>query len=436
MIINFEIENFTSYKEKSSLSMVATRERDPLNHLSSVTGFNGRLLPTTAIYGYNACGKTNFLSALLFLQLLVIRRITEPNKLNLQPFAFVDNQYSKPTKFSIQFLSNESVYLYEIEMQFEKILIERLTKIYKTQKHIIFERTEGTLSKLASSFTKEDVARLSFAMQGTAPIQTFLNNCKSQQIIFFDDAYDWFNSKLVIVNSNSNFALAPLKDYPLDEFNDLLIKLDVTNGKYLRVKIDSNALPYNTQYIEMLDKTLNEGHSISLSPLSSNVGVSSSPIIVSKVNGELEFSKVIIRHSFGDGKDADMDLSTESEGTRRLYELRPVLIDLMKKTSDYVFVIDEFDRSLHPMLVRHFIELFNDSCKSENRVQLIFSCHDISLLDQKLMRRDSYWITSKDNQGASSLIRITDLEQGKRTDKVIRNAYMAGELGVKPSFLK
>ena len=78
-----------------------------------------------------------------------------------------------------------------------------------------------------------------------------------------------------------------------------------------------------------------------------------------------------------------------------------------------------------------FIELFNDRCKSENRVQLIFSCHDISLLDQSLMRRDSYWITSKDNQGASSLVRITDLEQGKRTDKVIRNAYMAGELGGK-----
>lgn len=436
MIISFEVENFGSYKDKASFSMVATRERDPNCRLSTTNGFSGRVLPISAIYGYNASGKTNFLYALMFLQTLVVRRIVDPNVLNLQPYAFVDDPYSKPSKFALKFLSNESIYLYEIEMQFEKILMERLTKIFKTQKQIIFERIENTLSKISSRFTKEDTNRLNFAMQGTSNVQTFLNNCKSQRIDLFDEAYNWFSNKLVIVNSKTDFSGLFFSDYPLDQFNGLLRKLDITNADFLRVKIDSNALPYNAQYIEALGKQLKDGHSISLPVLSSNVGVSNSPIIMSKINGVLEFSKVIIRHSFGNGKSADMDLSTESEGTRRLYELRPVFLDLITKNSDYVFIIDEFDRSLHPMLVRHFIELFNDRCESENRVQLIFSCHDISLLDQSLMRRDSYWITSKDNQGASSLVRITDLEQGKRTDKVIRNAYMAGELGVKPNFLK
>ena len=53
--------------------------------------------------------------------------------------------------------------------------------------------------------------------------------------------------------------------------------------------------------------------------------------------------------------DEIFELSDESDGTRRLFDLIP-LIRMFSK--DFTIVIDEFDRSLHPNLTKKFLNYF------------------------------------------------------------------------------
>ena len=176
-------------------------------------------------------------------------------------------------------------------------------------------------------------------------------------------------------------------------------KLDIKNNEYISKPVAVESLGLLPQFISNLNLQLKDGQTQSISP----------SINVTKIDNKLHFSSVAVRHKNLDNHEntTDLDPSSESDGIKRLYELRPVLKDLLLNNKDYTFVIDELDRSLHPLLVRHLIELFNQCCSKDIR----------------------YY-------GESSLQRITNLKQGKRTDKSIRNAYMAGELGVSPDYLK
>lgn len=58
MLIEFKVENFLSYNEMTSFSMVAGKERISTETLASVKKFRLKLLPVAAIYGANASGKS------------------------------------------------------------------------------------------------------------------------------------------------------------------------------------------------------------------------------------------------------------------------------------------------------------------------------------------------------------------------------------------
>ena len=97
-------------------------------------------------------------------------------------------------------------------------------------------------------------------------------------------------------------------------------------------------------------------------------------------------------------------------------------------------IFDELDRSLHPLLTRTLIENFLSVCQSESRAQMIFTTHDISLMDQDVFRRDELWVTERNRYGESRLYSFSDYE-GLRKEKNIRKAYMEGRLGGLPNIL-
>ena len=57
------------------------------------------------------------------------------------------------------------------------------------------------------------------------------------------------------------------------------------------------------------------------------------------------------------GKEVLFEMRQESDGTQRLLEFVPMLLDL--KNNDSVYLIDEIDRSMHPMLSRKLLECFD-----------------------------------------------------------------------------
>ena len=124
----------------------------------------------------------------------------------------------------------------------------------------------------------------------------------------------------------------------------------------------------------------------------------------------------------------------ESDGSQRVIELLPAFLDLATETSDAVYVVDELDRSLHTILTRRLLETHLSSCSAESRRQLLFTTHDVLLLDQNLLRRDEMWVTERDATGASTLISFGEYKD-IRYDKDIRKSYLQGRMGGIPRIL-
>ena len=99
-----------------------------------------------------------------------------------------------------------------------------------------------------------------------------------------------------------------------------------------------------------------------------------------------------------------------------------------------VYVIDEVDRSLHTLLIRRLLEGYLAKCSHNSRSQLLFTTHNVLLMDQDLLRRDEMWISERNAQGISSLLSFSEYKD-VRYDKDIRKSYLQGRLGGIPRIL-
>jgi AAA15 family ATPase/GTPase len=146
--------------------------------------------------------------------------------------------------------------------------------------------------------------------------------------------------------------------------------------------------------------------------------------------GDILASMMVTHHKHrNDEKLERFELKNESDGTQRIMDLIPIMMDLFN--GENVFIIDELDRSLHPNLTYDFIDLFLEKTKGISS-QLIVTTHESRLLSQKLVRKDEIWFAWKDSGGTSS---IYSLEEFKvRFDKDIRNDYLLGRFKGVPKF--
>ena len=133
------------------------------------------------------------------------------------------------------------------------------------------------------------------------------------------------------------------------------------------------------------------------------------------------------KHLSSSGAPVTFALADESDGTRRLLDLVPTLHRNSKE--DTVCVIDEIDRSLHPIMVHNYLDFFLKTCASEHD-QIIVTTHESNLLDLDLLRRDEIWFAEKDKESCSHLYSLNEFKV--RNDLEIRRHYLQGRFGAIP----
>ncbi len=118
--------------------------------------------------------------------------------------------------------------------------------------------------------------------------------------------------------------------------------------------------------------------------------------------------------------EVDLGYEDESEGTKNLIGFwLPWSIKGPSTGPVCLLVVDELDSSLHPKIVATLIEKpINSSVPSP----LIFTTHDTHLMDTKLLRRDQFWITERDMNGATQLRSIHDFE-GRESEDIEKRYY-------------
>lgn len=120
----------------------------------------------------------------------------------------------------------------------------------------------------------------------------------------------------------------------------------------------------------------------------------------------------------------------DSIGTKKITALASYIIEAIEEGK--VLVIDELDSSLHFVLTRAIVSMFNNELNKN--AQLIFTVHDINLMDcKKLFRKEQIWFVHKDNTDVY-VYSLADFKakDGVRDTSDIIEKYKKGILGALP----
>ena len=429
MIISFSVENWMSFRDRATFSMVASRERQHGTRVSKLGKYQTRVLPIAAIYGGNASGKTNFFKAMSFAKTLVVKGSRLDSLIPVETFRLDDGEMTRPTRFAFELLVDETIYDFRFAVTRKAVLEERLVKITSTSEKVLYDRRDDK-PNFAPSLA--DDTFLQFAFRGTRDNQLFLTNSVSQKVDHFRPVYDWFKNTLDLIAPDSRFKLFEqfFDEGPLyTVMIELLPRLDTGIARLGSEEIPFENIPLPEPLKLELQEEVQEGESISLSNPSRN-----DRFVVTRKDGELIAKKLVAFHPKSDGTEAKFEMRQESDGTQRIIDLLPAFLDLSEQTSQKVYVIDEVDRSLHSLLIRNLIEAYLECCSAETRTQLLLTTHNVMLMDQQLLRRDEMWVTERDASGVTDLFSFSEYED-IRYDKDIRKSYLQGRMGGVPRIL-
>ncbi len=437
MLIRFSVENFSSFSDRQVFSLLPGKGTLKSEHKTKkIKGVS--ILKTSVLFGANASGKSNLIKAIDFGKLLVLKGTKSETKIDFQNFRLDLETVNKDSRIEYEIQHNGKNYAYGFVFNTDVIKEEWLYEISIKNEIKIFERNiekkeifdlENITKNIKSN---EEQQFLKFTAKGTPNNQLFLNEIRTRKVkenvSKIDDllnVIDWFQNSLKIIfpddkyNEGLKFELKQDEEL-LTNFEQFLKYFDTgINGVCLE-KVDFESVDVPKQILNKIKEDLlsKKSESIRASILSSK----NTTYFLSIKDNDLVFEKFMTKHSVKGKKELEkFDTSDESDGTNRIMDFIPLLMDLMK--GDNVFIIDEMERSLHPNLIYDLIDLFISNATAVNS-QLILASHESTLLTQKLLRKDEVWFVVKDNYGSSKLHSLEDYNI--RFDKEIRKDYLLG----------
>ena len=143
MIISFSVENWMSFRDQATFSMIASRERQHGKRVPKLGKYQTRVLPIAAIYGGNASGKTNLFKALSFAKTLVVKGTRLDSLIPIEPFRLDGKGTNRPSRFAFELLIDETIYEFSFAVTRKAVLEERLVVITSTSEKVLYDRRDG-----------------------------------------------------------------------------------------------------------------------------------------------------------------------------------------------------------------------------------------------------------------------------------------------------
>lgn len=382
MIISFTIRNFKSIRDEQCINFYAENLNDV--HSNNIAFPDKQkhigILKTAGIYGANASGKSNIIRA--FKIFLYMVGCSSDWKLNeeikcYEPFRLNSETRSAPCFFKLDFIGKDGLrYTYQFEFSKDRIEMEQLDFYPTTRMVTLFKRRTAP----DGSFDFHPGNQLK---GGRRIIPCMKNNLYLSKAANTEDSPFLIKNVYAKMRTNIHF-LEPTEKYGPDIF----LKSDI----YLK-------------QLALLLKCADTGIS--------GVVRKKREKSVEEIPGlQIDYEPVFIHN------ESDFTLRDESAGTRRLYDLAPLI--LVGLPTGNIVVIDEIDNSLHPYISEFIIKLFNDPETNPNNAQLIFAAHDTTLMNQEYMRRDQFWFTEKDKSGATQLYSLDEFKETRASSPFAR----------------
>jgi len=438
MLIRFRAENILSFQEQIEFSMIPSLQR---SHAHQVFRAKKRsevsLTRFAAIYGANASGKSNLVKVIKFAQNMVVHGLKPEAKIPVQRFRLNQDCLHRPTRFEIEFKMGKQMYEYGFELDSQFIHSEWLQTFTRRSDTLLFRRTtdkQGNaqleFGEFADKISSEESLFLQFVGKGTRPNQLFLRESIERNVKHFRAAYDWFRQVLTIIEPMSEYIPLEIQMNEDEAFAEFLGKVlrqsdtGITSIEAEEIDLDDLEDP-SGEVVEFIKEGLSnaEGLFLKLPRLR---------LTAIKKDEQIRILKLVPIHQISNGNEkAVFEIYEESDGTQRLIDLVPLLYELVLGDDERVFIVDEFDRSLHPKLSRMIVDIHLDEANATKPSQLIVTTHETNILDLDLLRRDEIWfVEKKPETGSADLYSLHDFQP--RYDKDVLKDYLYGRYGAIP----
>lgn len=410
MLIEFSFSNYRSFRGKNTLSLESLKKKKGL-------------LPLVAIYGKNGGGKSNLIRAFwLAVKFICNAQMTQGAGVlvPVDPFKLNDYSTETPTSFEFIYKYKGIKYIYGFSATKEKICEEYLYHYPKGFRAQVFKRTGQEFSFIQDKAFKQLISK------AVAENQLYFSVANTMNESVCAEAMKFFTESIVFSR----------------EFEDLpgQIRLNYHNNNVLksmkqyaqRADVGITDMKFEMKNTEIdVDDTIPEDAPPELSrALKSFVCALSDNSQVKIQRNEIKartYHTGISKN--GEISQYELGLEDESDGTLRLMALAAAI----DRTIDNggIFVADELEKGLHPLLTEYIVNKFQNSEINKNNAQLIFTTHDTEIMRQHFLDADQFYFVDKDRQtGESELYSVDGL--GKKNNADIRTGYLIGKFGGVP----
>jgi len=442
MLVQFNIENFLSFKDSATFSMVGyppIKEHENDEYLCSVfydPTEKIKLLKSAVLYGANGSGKSNLLSAIRFFRTFILTSSNEKqadDEIKVLRFLLSTETDNKPSSFEMIFYVGDTRFRFGFEADKQKVHSEWLfslknessakeTKLFTREfQNIKLNRQFFKEGKGLEDKTRPNALFLSTVAQlngeiATRIIQFFRKNIRVISGLE-DESYAGFTiekcknepkfkTQLVEFFKNIRIGSEDIEIIEEDKLFESLFNFPKNMPPELQeVLVDLKSLQ---KRVKSIQSTKVESKSVTIN------------FLHKKFDDTENFLELVI-----------LDFGLQSKGTQKLFNIFGILIDSIENGK--LLVVDELDSRLHTLLTMELIKFFHS--KINKKAQLIFASHDTNLLRRDLFRRDQIWFTEKNNIGSTDLYSLVEYKVNQaavRNDASFEKDYLLGKYGAIP----
>ena len=429
MLIRFQVKNLYSFEEETEFNLLTNDSEHLPHHKKHCNGVD--FLRLSAIYGANVSGKSNFVRAIGLLQ-NIVKKGKIIDEVSDYKFKLSGEALTKPISLAIELLSNSKMYYYTLTFDQKKILNETLVETFKDKEdRIVFERSltnERQEIPFIESEVKNEKERMFLELLSDKLLSkdelllTFLTQKYPNEYADINNVFEWFSDVLIVLNSN--FKIRGIA-HKFDKHDSIV--------KFVNTFIPT--LSTGIQRIEVQKKEI-QGDSDDMKHLKDNIKDDQEQLFtntnpdtgeeitfVMEENDKIFAKRIFTEHLDKEGHKVFFPFGWESDGTKRLLEYTPLINGVIN--AEVVFVVDEIERSIHPMMIKELIRKISSDTSAQG--QLIFTTHESCLLDQEILRTDEIWFTQKDKGGATHMYSLSDFNISNTAN--IEDGYLKGRYG-------
>ncbi|MET1069915.1 MAG: ATP-binding protein [Pseudomonas prosekii] len=405
MLIEFSVSNYRSFRDRQTLSMAATPRLIKKRNLIAPP-VNGEKLPDllkiAAIYGPNASGKSSLIRAMGIMgQMIAAPPSLNDQPLPVSPFRFDPQLLNAPSCFEYNFIQRGIRYQFVLRMTALRIIEEHLIAYPNGKEALLYQRKfaeEGERYVFGESLEGGSDVHSAWRRL-TNPKTLFIAQAvanSSEELTQLRGPFSWFQTGLLVIEQNNMMGLSAA--------SIRFLRMASDSTKDLRDFLRDVDIPVSAIQLNIEDVAVQSTRKLTLK----------------EFFAAAQKDKVTLTHSSLLGK-AEFDFSEESGGTKNLIGFWLPWFMINHADGSGILSVDELDSSLHPSIVDDLIEKHLESGLD---TQLIFTTHDTHLMNATTLRRDQFWITERDANGATCLFSVHDFEGCEGED--IEQRYFDG----------